>query len=228
MAPIYACSVAALAVFVRKLSELRRARLGELDWIEPVLADLAAHKLDAARDRLAASTHPAARAMSAAVSVMPRRPDRARAEANRVGSQELQRFETHLGLLSFIAQVAPLLGLLGTVIGMVGLFLDMEHAPAAAADMGRLSSGIWTALLTTAAGLVVAVPTLAGYSYLSARMDGLRLLLHDAIERTLTAAPPPLATDVGQQSQNRGKSAPALDARTSATTGPGMGGAREP
>ena len=195
MAPIYLCSVAALAVFARKLSQLRRARLADMRWLEPVLGALEQGDLETARAHLDACAHPAARAVLAAVAVMPRRPDRARAEAARVGSQELQRFEAHLGLLGFIAQAAPLLGLLGTVIGMVGLFLGMEQAPAAVADMSRLSSGIWTALLTTAAGLIVAVPTLAGYSYLSGRADWLRLLLHDTIERAMTAVPLPKASE---------------------------------
>lgn len=193
MAPIYACSVAALAVFLRKLVAWRRLRVRELGWLAPLLAELERGDLAGARDRLDRAAHPAARAAAAAVAVMERRPDRARAEAARAGSLELQRFEATLGLLSFIAQAAPLLGLLGTVVGLVGVFLDIESGAGVLRDSGvdvsQLSSGIWTALLTTAAGLVVAVPALAGYSYLSACADRLRLLIHDTIEQVLTAAP---------------------------------------
>jgi len=190
MVPIYICSVVALAVFFRKLFELRRARAGGLGWLESVIDELEAGDLGAAQESCRRVEHPAARAVEAAIHVSKRRPDRAAAEAARVGSLEVQRAEKHLGLLSLIAQVAPLLGLLGTVIGMVRLFLDIE-ASSAMVDTAQLSTGIWQALLTTAAGLVVAVPTLAAYSYLSSCSDSLRLSLHDAVEQTLTAVPAP-------------------------------------
>jgi biopolymer transport protein ExbB len=188
MVPIYACSVVALAVFLRKLFELRRARATDMAWLEPVIRHLEEGDLGAAAAACADTAHPAARAVEAALRVAKRRPDRIEAEATRVGSIQVQRAERHLGLLSFIAQVAPLLGLLGTVVGMVRLFLDLESSPGVV-DAAQLSAGIWQALLTTAAGLIVAVPTLAGYSYLAWRSDAFRLSLHDAVERALTAAP---------------------------------------
>ncbi|ACY17611.1 MotA/TolQ/ExbB proton channel family protein [Haliangium ochraceum] len=198
MLPIYACSVLAVAAFARKLWTWRRLGLERMGWLEPVLASLSAGALERAASEARGVAHPAARAAAAAIAVLPRRPDRARAEGARVASEELQRFESSLGLLSFTAQAAPLLGLLGTVIGMVGVFIDMGQGADAAArsvDVGHLSSGIWTALLTTAAGLIVAVPTLAAHGYLSACAERLRLRLHDTLERVLTAAPPAGATD---------------------------------
>jgi biopolymer transport protein ExbB len=115
-----------------------------------------------------------------------RRPDRAEAEARRVGSLEIQKAESYLPLLSFIAQAAPLLGLLGTVLGMVDLFLGLQSSGLREVDVSLLSSGIWKALLTTAAGLTVAVPTLAAYSYLAHRADGLRLQVTDLVQQLLT------------------------------------------
>ncbi|MCB9645410.1 MAG: MotA/TolQ/ExbB proton channel family protein [Deltaproteobacteria bacterium] len=98
--------------------------------------------------------------------------------------------EAYLALLAFIAQAAPLLGLLGTVLGMVELFLGLEGAGLRDVDTSLLSAGIWKALLTTAAGLGVAVPTLAGHAYLASRVDLFRLALVDAVERLITAAAP--------------------------------------
>lgn len=190
MIPLYLCSVAALAVFMRTWLQFRAARLGDLDWLDAVLEPLGRGDQGAARASCDRAAHPAARAIAAALEVMPTRPDRAAAEAARVGSLELQALERHLGTLSLIAQIAPLLGLLGTVIGLVGLFMDLERSGQAAAAVSGLSSGIWTALLTTAAGLVIAVPALAGHSYLAGRADRLRLAMHDAVERVLTRAPP--------------------------------------
>ena len=188
MLPIYLCSVVALTVFLGKLFELSRTERAGLDWLGPVIAELEAGDLRAAQARCSRARHPAARVLQAAIRVESRRPDRVVAEAARVGSLEVQHFDRHLGVLGFIAQAAPLLGLLGTVIGMVRLFFDLEASPGMA-DAAQLSSGIWQALLTTAAGLVVAVPTLAAHSYLGARSDSLRLALHDAVERGITAMP---------------------------------------
>ena len=197
MLPIYACSLVALTVFFKKWRELGDRRLRDDSWLAPVLEQLRAGRLQDARSDLEGRDHPAARAIAAALVVVDRRPDRALPEAGRVGTLELIRLERHLGLLSFVARVAPLLGLLGTVVGMVGLFLDLEGAGQMGVDVSRLSSGIWTALLTTAAGLAVAVPTLAAHSYLSARADHIRLLMLDAVDRAITSLPMPVPRPAG-------------------------------
>lgn len=191
MWPIYLCSAAALMVTLQRVIVYRAARLGRMGWLSEVLAAAARADVAAAVALCRASPHPAARAIQAMVEVWQGRPDRAEAEAARVGSTEVQRLERHLSLLSFVARVAPLLGLLGTVIGMVRLFISMEHAGPGQVDVRVLSAGIWQALLTTAAGVVVAVPTLAAHAWLQQRADGARLQIHDAVERMLTALPAP-------------------------------------
>lgn len=189
MFPIYLCSIVSLAVFLKKLFELKAARLSEIGWLDGVLTKLKTGDLSGAGSACDASRHPGTRVIKAMLAVLAVRPDRAEAEAQRVGSLEIQRLEKYLALLSFIAQVAPLLGLLGTVLGMVDLFIGLQGAGMTNVDVSQLSSGIWKALLTTAAGLLVAVPTLAGYSYLTAHTDRLRLQLGDTVARVLTEAP---------------------------------------
>ncbi len=83
--------------------------------------------------------------------------------------RELFRWERGLEMLSTIARVAPLLGLLGTVLGMVEVFRTISAGRGA--DMLYLASGIWEALLTTVAGLSVAIPVVLAYAYLSSRVD---------------------------------------------------------
>ncbi|MDD2206415.1 MAG: MotA/TolQ/ExbB proton channel family protein [Aminobacterium sp.] len=83
--------------------------------------------------------------------------------------RELFRWLKGLSLLATISRVAPLLGLLGTVLGMVQIFRDLPQANQA--PMIALSGGIWQALLTTVAGLSIAVPTVLAYTYLSAKID---------------------------------------------------------
>jgi biopolymer transport protein ExbB len=91
------------------------------------------------------------------------------------GQLEVPRLERRLGLLATIAFVAPLLGLLGTVIGLIDAFVKVS-AQSGFAGSADIASGIYQSLLATAAGLIVAIPSAVGYSYLSARVNA---LMHD-------------------------------------------------
>ena len=118
---------------------------------------------------------PVARVVYAAIL----RPDLSRADLKEIvqeaGQLEVPRLETHLPLLITIANVAPLVGLLGTVAGMIHAFVTLSsHGGYVTAN--ALSSGIYQSLLTTAAGLVVAIPAYVAHNYLSTRVNA---LLHD-------------------------------------------------
>lgn len=189
MVPIYLCSAAAIAIFCKKWLEFRARKLAKTAWLDEVVDALGRAEIEDAAAKADDTDHPIGTVVGAMIEVYEDRPDRVEAEARRVGSLELQKLENHVGGLSFIAQAAPLLGLLGTVIGMVELFMSLQGTGTAAVDAALLASGIWKALLTTAAGLTVAVPALAAYTYLNGRTDRFRLALQDAIERVLTALP---------------------------------------
>lgn len=202
MVPIYLCSAVALAIFCKKILEFRARRLADVAWLDQVLDALNSRDISQARTRADATAHPAGPVVVSMLDILRKRPDRVEAEARRVGSIKLQQLEKHVGGLSFVAQAAPLLGLLGTVIGMVELFMSLQGTGMATVDVALLATGIWTALLTTAAGLMVAVPALAGYAYLNSRTDRFRLTLRDSIERVLTALPGPDEGD-GERAQPR-------------------------
>ena len=87
------------------------------------------------------------------------------------GQVEVAALEWGTGALATVAAIAPLLGLLGTVTGMIKVFRDV--AGAEFPDIALLANGIWEALLTTGAGLTVAIPTYIAYRYLVGRIDGL-------------------------------------------------------
>ena len=93
---------------------------------------------------------------------------------DRPGSRQLEvpKLERFLGVLAAIAYVAPLLGLLGTVAGMIDAFGTLS-SNGGYATVTELSDGVYKSLLTTAAGLVVATPTFVAYSYLSSRVNSL-------------------------------------------------------
>ena len=116
----------------------------------------------------------------------------ARAEATRVARRQLGRGETGLRGLELIATVAPLLGLLGTVIGMIAAFQALETA-GVQADPAALAGGIWEALLTTAAGMTVAIPASAALTWFESVIDSLRRDMEDMATRLFTAPAVPLA-----------------------------------
>jgi biopolymer transport protein ExbB len=190
MYPIYACSFVALVVSIQKLVHLRSKRLTKFDWLEPALDSVEAGDYEFARTLCAKQANPAAAVVAGMIGALERRPELVEAEARRVGAEELDGLEKRLGLLATIAEVAPLLGLLGTVVGMVDMFMGMQSAAMTGAiATSSLASGIWKALLTTAAGLAVAMPALAMHAYLSSRIDAFRSQLGSVIARVQFIAP---------------------------------------
>lgn len=109
----------------------------------------------------------------------------AREETARVAKAELASARTGLRGLELIATIAPLLGLLGTVLGMIAAFQALQAA-GARADPSALAGGIWEALLTTAAGMAVAIPASAALTWFESVIERIRLDLEDAATRIFT------------------------------------------
>lgn len=108
---------------------------------------------------------------------------RARAEARL--DQGAARLSSGLRLLDVISQVAPLLGLFGTVLGMIDAFRTLQGA-GGTADPALLAGGIWVALVTTAAGLIVAMPCAMALAWFDGRLERHQSALRDAVEEVLT------------------------------------------
>jgi len=98
----------------------------------------------------------------------------------RAARRELRPLEVGLGMLGLIAMLSPLIGLLGTVIGMIDAFRALEQA-GGAVDPSLLSAGIWVALLTTAAGLIVAIPATVAHGWFEGRLSRFSDLAEEAI-----------------------------------------------
>ena len=115
--------------------------------------------------------------------------DAAEGELARLGNGEVTKMSRYLRTLEVIALVSPLLGLLGTVLGMIQSFRELELAEGSA-NAALLAGGIWQALLTTAAGLIVAIPALVAANLLSARVERATHEIEDAAAQLL--GPPKL------------------------------------
>lgn len=103
----------------------------------------------------------------------------------RLGNEEVAKMSSGLRLLDLISMISPLLGLLGTVIGMVQSFQDLSLAEGSA-NASVLAGGIWLALLTTAGGLVVAIPAAIGANLLTGRVDSAALKIESAVGQLLS------------------------------------------
>ena len=182
MVPILAFSVVALMVFIERAWSLRSPRVIPRDFLE-----LVRRKVGAGRSAEALTLCEGNRsALSTVAAAGLRHAGRPR-EVVKEAFEEVGRIEvTHLGrfveVLGTIAAVAPLLGLLGTVVGMIDVFravVDEASRQAGPVNPGTLANGIWAALLTTAAGLSVAIPTFLGYKFLLARVDQLAIEMEE-------------------------------------------------
>jgi biopolymer transport protein ExbB len=164
-------SVLSVALIVGKGVQLAPARAGGARR-RSALRDWATGATDAAIARLVPGRAPADRVMAVGMRGLLERKDEAvlRAELEDAGADELDGMSTHLAMLETIAMASPLLGLLGTVLGMIESFRALELARGAA-DASLLAGGVWTALLTTAMGLMVAIPAGAAAMLFAARID---------------------------------------------------------
>jgi len=111
-----------------------------------------------------------------------------REELSRQANAIIHQLQLFLRPLEVIASLSPLLGLMGTVLGMIEAFQQMESA-GSRVDPSILSGGIWQALLTTAAGLAVAIPTSAAHSWFERKIERLTNLINDAVTQVFTLAP---------------------------------------
>nr|WP_246590144.1 MotA/TolQ/ExbB proton channel family protein [Marinobacterium ramblicola] len=108
-----------------------------------------------------------------------------REELSRVATHHLGQMRAYLRPLEVIATLSPLLGLLGTVLGMIVAFQQMEAA-GSQVDPSVLSGGIWQALLTTAVGLAVAIPVMTIHNWLERKVERVAVLMNDAVTRVFT------------------------------------------
>ncbi|WP_438316595.1 MotA/TolQ/ExbB proton channel family protein [Candidatus Caldatribacterium sp. SIUC1] len=172
MYPIVACSVIALAVFIERWYVLRYLKDRIRKYLKAVRKALAQEDLRGILELSSRSPNPASRIILAGLrKYFKGLPREAREAMETAASFELPLLEKRLSTLVVIANISPLLGLLGTVTGMIRTF-----AVIAAVGVGKpteMAGGISEALLTTAAGLSVAIPTLVMHHYLAHLVEGL-------------------------------------------------------
>ena len=180
-------SVVALAIIAVKLVQFGLAGVWGGGFVEEVTAHLHRGDLEAARARLEPERGPVAIAMRAAVAgrMTGTDPPLVREEVERIAGAQIDVLERGLPQLSLIATISPLLGLFGTVTGLIQSFQRLADA-GDRVDPAILSGGIWEALLTTVIGLAVAIPAATAWTLLQRAVDLVARRMEDAATRVFT------------------------------------------
>ncbi len=176
---ILLASAVALTVFVERVLHYHRAQINSMEFLNGVRNVLRRENLVEAISICDATPGPVARLVKVAILNREKGREGVREALEEAGLIEVPPLEEKLNLLATIAQISPLLGLLGTVLGFIKVFTVLQ-TKATIPTMQDLSGGVWQALICTAAGLAVAIPCYAGYNYLVSRVNAIVLDMEKA------------------------------------------------
>ena len=174
MWPIMICSVVALAIAIERFFTLRRATIDTRELMDTMRTVLHQNRTQEAIEICEETDVPVARIMKAGILKHSRTKEDIREAIEDAGQLEIPRLERYLPALATVAHIAPLLGLLGTVAGMIKAFAQIQNKQGLV-NPSDLAEGISNALITTAAGLTVAIPTLVVYNYYVTRVENMVL-----------------------------------------------------
>ncbi len=177
--PIMLCSALALAIFLERIVSFARMKSRGIGLAEKVAGLLIKGNDKGASKVAKESNSPMGRVLVQAISAKDN--DREMLETVIVNAteEEVRNLSVYIQALATIGNIAPSLGLLGTVIGMIKAFMVIQQM-GGKVNASVLAGGIWEAMLTTALGLCVALPTIIAHSYLVARVDKYEAILQNA------------------------------------------------
>lgn len=201
MIPIGLCSLVALTVVIERLVSLRRRSVIPSSFLPGLTKRLTngAADRDDALEYCQENGSPVANVFAAGIKKLGRSVELVEKHIEETGQREVLKLRRYLRSLSVIASIAPLMGLLGTIFGMITAFQTVATSSEALGKAELLAKGIYEAMITTAAGLIVAIPVLIAYHWLLAKIDGLVTEIDqmtvDFVEQY--AYPPPPETRTG-------------------------------
>ncbi len=167
---ILIAAATAAVVFVERALYCHRSQINSAEFLNGVRTVMKRGNVVEAIAICDATAGPVARLVKSAILARELGRERVREAVEEAGLVEVPRLEEKLNLLATIAQIAPLIGLFGTVLGFIDVFGQIEQA-GLYAHMELLSHGVWKALVCAAGGIAVAIPAHAGYNYLVSRVN---------------------------------------------------------
>lgn len=191
---IAAGGLIALVIFLERFFHLHRAQINISDFLEGITTNLNRGNDVEAVSICDQTPGPSAHLVRTAL-IHRHEPKADLIQAVRqAGIREVPRLERHTNLLITLAQILPLLGLLGTALGLLGM-LDALQAGSPLAEIGDLASGLNAALLTTAAGLLTGIPAYAGYHFLISRIESIALDMEQTADSIILFLTRPIAEE---------------------------------
>nr|WP_284048196.1 MotA/TolQ/ExbB proton channel family protein [Marinobacter sp. ATCH36] len=171
MVPILACSILALAIILERFWSLRPSRVAPQQTINELWRWIKKKELNGRKLKALQASSPLGRILAGGLMNAKHGREIMKESIEHEASQVIHDLERFLNPLGTVATITPLLGLLGTVIGMIKVFAEIQLA--GVGDAGNLAGGISEALITTASGLSVAIPALICHRYFIRRVDEL-------------------------------------------------------
>jgi biopolymer transport protein ExbB len=167
---LFAMLAVALYIYFERLLAIKAASQIDKNFMNQIRDHITNGKLEAAKILCAQTDSPVARLTEKGVSRIGKPLDDINTAIENAGTLEVYKLEKNINILATVAGAAPMIGFLGTVIGMILAFHQMASS-GGQAEMGALASGIYTAMTTTVAGLVVGIIAYIGYNHLVNRTD---------------------------------------------------------
>ena len=172
MWPLLILGGVTIFIFVDRFVAIRKASVLDMNFMNRIRDYISDGDIAKAVDLCRKTDTPIARMIEKGIERIGRPMGDIQTAIENVANLEVSKLETNLPFLATIAGGAPMIGFLGTVLGMVRTFMDMAAA-GGTVDMSLLSGGMYVAMVTTVAGLIVGIPAYYGYNYLEARIEKL-------------------------------------------------------
>ncbi len=177
--PLLFCSVLALTVIIERAISLSRAQINKKVFMKRLAELISRNRIMDAVNYCEKYNAPLSRVIKAGLLKHNQTRDYIQSSVEKAIREEIPFLERYLGILATITSVTPLIGFLGTVSGMIKVFIQVE-ASTGLISPKMLSGGVWEALLTTAFGLAIAIPTLVAYNFFLSRSRTLVNEIEDA------------------------------------------------
>lgn len=178
MIPIFICSLLAVYFFIERYIAIKKASKSDNNFMNNVSHLVSGMKLDEAKAISRATNTPVSRMVEKGLDRIGRPINDIERSIESVGKYEISKLERNMKILGIVAGIAPMLGFIGTIIGVIKIFYDISLSDNI--SIGVISSGLYQKMITSAAGLTVGILAYVGYHYLQILLDKVIFKLEDA------------------------------------------------
>lgn len=168
MYPLYLLLAAAVFVFFERLIAIRNASRIDPNFMNIIRDNIVTGNISAARALAKNTNNPVARIIDKGLQRIGKPIDSIEKSMENVGKLEMYKMEKNLGILSLIAGIAPMFGFLGTIVGMIQLFYNINNS---GFELNTIAGGIYVKMVTSATGLIIGLIAYIGHNYLSTQID---------------------------------------------------------